>query len=243
VTTLGTTRGALGARLDGVQYGILVLSLLITVPAAGFLVRLFMIQRSRGIFRFRRANDWVGRAASVLTLTSYDVWRQTDAVHHASSGNLDHRGLGDVTTLTVREYLTLPPWGRLCYRIYRHLIVLFGIGPACLVLQQRLPVGMLRGGWRLGLSAIATNFAIAFIVGVVIWQIGIKPFLVVHLPITLIAGSIGVWLFFVQHQFDSTFWARDGEWSLHEAALYVHSEHRRVSCPSPLQPYSLLPTA
>ena len=104
--------------------------------------------------------------------------------------------------------------------------MLFGIGPAYLfVLRQRLPVGMLRGGWRPWLSAMATNFASAFIVRVVIWQMGIKPLLLVHLPITPIAGSIGVWLFFVQHQFDSTFWARDGEWSLHEAALYGSSHY------------------
>jgi omega-6 fatty acid desaturase (delta-12 desaturase) len=205
------------------------LSLLIAIPAAGFLVRLFMIQHDCGhgaFFRHRLANDWVGRAISVLTLTPYDFWRQTHAVHHASSGNLDRRGLGDVDTLTVREYLTLSLWGRLCYRLYRHPIVMFGIGPAYLfVLQQRLPVGMLRGGWRPWLSTMATNFAIALVIAVLIWHIGIKSFLIVHLPITLIAGSIGVWLFFVQHQFDPTFWARDGEWSLHEAALYGSSHY------------------
>jgi omega-6 fatty acid desaturase (delta-12 desaturase) len=205
------------------------LSLLIAVPAAGFLVRLFMIQHDCGhgaFFRYRLANDWVGRAISVLTLTPYDVWRQTHAAHHASSGNLDRRGLGDVDTLTVREYLALSRWGQLCYRLYRHPIVMFGIGPLYLfVLQQRLPVGMLRRGWLPWLSTMATNFAIVLVVAVLIRYIGIGPFLLVHLPITVIAGSIGVWLFFVQHQFDPTFWARDGEWSLHEAALYGSSHY------------------
>jgi omega-6 fatty acid desaturase (delta-12 desaturase) len=211
-------------------FGFWWISLLMAVPAAGFLVRLFMIQHDCGhgaFFRHRLANDWVGRIIGVLTLTPYDFWRRTHAAHHASSGNLDRRGLGDINTLTVREYLALSPWGRRCYRLYRHPIVMFGIGPAYLfVLQQRLPVGMLRGsGWQPWLSALATNLAIATAVASLIWFVGVGPFLLVHLPITLIAGSIGVWLFFVQHQFDPTFWARDGEWTLHEAALRGSSHY------------------
>ena len=169
----------------------------------------------------------MGRVIGVLTLTPYDFWRRKHAAHHASSGNLDRRGLGDVKTLTVREYLARSLWGRLCYRLCRHAVVMFGIGPAYLiVLQQRLPVGMLRGGgWGPWLSTMATNFAIALVVAVLIWCVGVGPFLLVHLPITLIAGSVGVWLFCVQHQFDPTFWARDGEWTLHEAALYGSSHY------------------
>jgi omega-6 fatty acid desaturase (delta-12 desaturase) len=175
------------------------LSLLIAAPAAGFLVRLFMIQHDCGhgaFFSHRMANDWVGRVIGVLTLTPYDFWRRKHAAHHASSGNLDRRGLGDVKTLTVREYLARSLWGRFCYRLYRHPIVMFGIGPAYLfVLQQRLQVGMLRGGgWGPWLSTMATNFAIALVVAVLIWCVGVGPFLLVHLPITLIAGSVGVWL-------------------------------------------------
>src|SRR5262245_41004022 len=140
------------------------LCLLLAVPAAGFLVLLFMIQHDCGhgsFFNHRLANDWVGRVISVLTLTPYDFWRRTHAIHHASSGNLDRRGVGDVETLTVREYLAMSWWGRLCYRLYRNPIVMFGIGPAYLfVLQQRLPIGMLGGGWKPWLSTMATNFAI-----------------------------------------------------------------------------------
>jgi acyl-lipid omega-6 desaturase (Delta-12 desaturase) len=160
----------------------------------------------------------------VLTLTPYDFWRRTHAVHHASSGHLERRGMGDVDTLTVREYLSLSFWGRMRYRAYRHPLVMFGIGPAYLfILQYRLPVGLLFNGWRPWLSTMATNAAIAAIVGGLIWFIGVWPFVLVHLPIALLAGSVGVWLFYVQHQFESTFWAHDGEWSFEEAALHGSS--------------------
>jgi len=141
------------------------LSLLLAVPAAGFLVRLFMIQHDCGhgaFFRRRLANDWVGRVIGVLTLTPYDFWRRTHALHHANSGNLDHRGIGDVATLTAREFLALSRGRRLLYRLYRHPIVMFGIGPAYVfILRHRLPMGLLGRGWRPWLSAMATNVAIA----------------------------------------------------------------------------------
>jgi omega-6 fatty acid desaturase (delta-12 desaturase) len=211
------------------HYGYWWLSLLVAIPAAGFLVRLFMLQHDCGhgaLFRRRWANDWVGRVIGVLTLTPYDFWRQTHAIHHANSGNLDQRGVGDITTLTVPEYLARSRLGRYWYRLYRHPLVMFGIGPAYLfILQHRLPVGMLRGGWQPWVSTMATNVAIALIVVALIWLIGFGPFLLVHLPVTLVAGSIGVWLFYVQHQFDPTFWARDKQWTFHEAALYGSSHY------------------
>jgi omega-6 fatty acid desaturase (delta-12 desaturase) len=205
------------------------LCLLLAMPAAGFLVRLFMIQHDCGhgsFFHNRSANDWVGRVIGVLTLTPYDFWRRTHAMHHASSGHLGRRGLGDVDTLTVREYMALSFWGRLRYRVYRHPSVMFGIGPAYLfILKHRLPVGLLRDGWQPWLSTMATNFAIAVIAAGLIRLIGIGPFLLVHLPITLFAGSVGVWLFYVQHQFEKTFWAHEGEWTFQEAALHGSSHY------------------
>ncbi len=199
------------------------------MPAAGFLVRLFMIQHDCGhgtFFRHRLANDWVGRAIGVLTLTPYDFWRRTHAIHHASSGHLERRGIGDITTLTVSEYLARSRWGRLGYRIYRHPLVMFGLGPAYLfVLQHRLPVSLMRGDRVPWLSTMATNLAIAAAAGALIWSIGIWAFLLVHLPIVLLAASAGVWLFYVQHQFEATFWAHDGEWTLHEAALRGSSHY------------------
>jgi omega-6 fatty acid desaturase (delta-12 desaturase) len=203
------------------------LSLLIAVPASGFLVRLFMIQHDCGhgaFFRHRLANDWIGRAIGVLTLTPYDFWRQTHAEHHATSGNLDRRGIGDLDMLTVREYLALPRLGRLRYRLYRHPLVLFGLGPAYLfLLQHRLPVGLMRDGWRPWISTMATNLAIALIAATLIWFLGFWAFVLVHLPILLLAASIGVWLFYVQHQFESTLWAHERDWNQHETALHGSS--------------------
>jgi omega-6 fatty acid desaturase (delta-12 desaturase) len=203
------------------------LSLLLAIPAAGLMARLFMIQHDCGhgaFFRNRLTNDWVGRAIGVVTLTPYDYWRRTHAVHHSTSGNLDRRGTGDIDTLTVREYLALSRWGRLRYRIYRHPVVMFGLGPAYLfIAKHRLPIGLMRSGWQPWLSVMATNVAIAAVVITMIWLVGIGPFLLVHLPITLLAASIGVWLFYVQHQFEDTSWARERAWSLHGAALHGSS--------------------
>jgi acyl-lipid omega-6 desaturase (Delta-12 desaturase) len=197
--------------------------LLLAVPAAGFLVRLFMIQHDCGhgaLFRHRLANDWVGRVIGVLTLTPYDFWRRTHAIHHSTSGNLDRRGIGDIDTLTVREYLARSQWGRLRYRLYRHPLIMFGVGPAFLfVVQHRMPLGVMRGGLKLWLSTMGTNVAIAALVAAMIWLVGIGTFLLVHVPIMLLAASIGVWLFYVQHQFEYTLWAHERNWDLHAVAL------------------------
>jgi omega-6 fatty acid desaturase (delta-12 desaturase) len=177
-------------------------------------------------FDHRLANDWTGRVIGVLTLTPYDFWRRTHALHHASSGNLDRRGIGDIDMLTVREFLALPRWRQLLYRLYRHPIVMFGVGPAYLfILQHRLPMGMMRSGWRPWLSTMATNVAIAILVATMVYLVGVGPFLLVHLPITLLAASIGVWLFYVQHQFEDTFRADDEGWNFHDAALQGSSHY------------------
>ena len=197
--------------------------LVLTVPAAAFLVRLFLIQHDCGhgsFFRRRSANDAVGRLLGVLTLTPYDYWRRTHAVHHATAGNLDRRGTGDVTTLTVAEYRALPRWRRIGYRLSRHPVVLLGLGPVYLfVLKYRLPVGLMKVGKGPWISTMATNLAIAALVLGVGAAVGLRTFLLVQLPITLLAGAIGVWLFYVQHQFEDAYWARDDEWSFHAGAL------------------------
>ena len=137
------------------------LALLLALAAAGFLVRLFMIQHDCGhgaLFTRRPANDWAGRALGVFTLTPYDVWRSSHNQHHAGSGNLDHRGIGDITTLTVREYQALSRWKRFKYRAYRHPLVMFGIGPVFLfVVQHRVPGRSERAKKSAWVSTMATN--------------------------------------------------------------------------------------
>ena len=195
----------------------------LAVPAAALLVRLFMIQHDCGhgsFFKSRRANDLLGRALGVLTLTPYAFWRRSHAIHHASSGNLDRRGVGDVTTLTVREYLALPTWRRLLYRIYRHPLVLFGIGPTYLfVIRHRIPRGSLFGRRQNWASILGTNVAIAAVLFMLVLTVGPRAFLLGYLPMILLASSMGVWLFYIQHQFADTYWAAEADWDFHAAAL------------------------
>ena len=207
-----------------VSYG---LSLLLAIPASLFLVRLFMIQHDCGhgaFFKRKLANDWVGRVLSVITLTPYDYWRRTHAIHHATSGNLDRRGVGDIDTLTVTEYLALPWWKRLGYRAYRNPLVMFGIGPIYVfALQFRVPARLMSEGWWPWMSAMGTNLGIAAAVAALMWWLGAVDFLAVHVPVTMLATSMGVWLFFVQHQFEDTTWDSDDDWNVHDAALHGSS--------------------
>ena len=199
------------------------LTLLLAVPAAGFMVRLFIIQHDCGhgaFFRHRAANSWLGRVLGVLTLTPYDYWKRNHALHHATSSNLDRRGIGDIEMLTVQEYRSKPLVGRLLYRCYRNPLVMFVVGPAYMFfLQHRLPFHQMRDGWRPWISTMATNAAIALVVVAMAGLVGLRPFLMVHLPIMLMAASMGVWLFYVQHQFEGVTWARTGTWTHHDAAL------------------------
>ncbi|AOF89718.1 fatty acid desaturase [Sinorhizobium sp. RAC02] len=210
--------------------------LVLVLPAAGFLLRLFMLQHDCGhgsFFGRRSLDDWTGRVIGVLTLTPYDYWRRAHAEHHASAGNLDERGVGDITTLTVAEYAALTRCGRLGYRLYRHPLVMFGIGPAWLFLfKQRLPFGMMKSGALPWISTMATNAVIVALAALLIWAVGLVPFLLIHLPIVLLAGSAGVWLFYVQHQFEDTHWSKPPEWTFQHAALHGASHY---DLPGPLR--------
>ena len=200
---------------------------LLAIPSGALLVRLFMIQHDCGhnaFFSSRLANDWTGRVLGVLTLTPFDFWRHSHALHHAGSGNLGRRGIGDIDTLTVEEYLARGRWGRIKYRLYRHPLVMFGLGPSFLfLLQHRLPVGATRLGRMPWLSTMLTNLGIAVLFALAIWLMGPATFLLLYLPMMVVGASIGVWLFYVQHQFEQTYWQPATDWSQPDAALHGSS--------------------
>lgn len=219
---------AWGAMAFAVSTGRFWLYAILLLPTAGLVVRQFLIQHDCGhgsFFPARAANDWTGRLIGIVTATPYDYWRRTHATHHASSGNLTARGIGDIGTLTVAEYRARSAWGRFRYRLYRHPVVMFGLGPALLFgLQYRFPVGLAGklGPW---LSTMGTNAGIAIVAAALIWLLGLTVFLSVQVPVTLVAASIGVWLFYVQHQFEDTHWSEPPDWSVHEAALHGSSHY------------------
>ena len=173
------------AMLIASRNGQILLSFAMAPFAAGLLVRLFMIQHDCGHGSFlpsKPANDWIGRAIGVLTMTPYDHWRRSHAIHHATSGNLDRRGIGDIDTLTVREYFARNWRDKLGYRLYRHPLVMFGVGPLYLFLiENRLPFGFMRKGAMPWLSTMTTNAGILVAAGLVIWGVGLAPFLTVLL--------------------------------------------------------------
>ncbi len=215
-----------GAILWAVSAGYLIA--LLATPLAGlFLLRLFIIQHDCGhgsFFASRKMNDRLGKALGVLTLTPYECWRASHALHHAGTGNLDARGFGDVDTLTVREYRALSPLGRFGYRLYRHPLVLLGIGPAYLfLLRHRLPIGHMRDGAGVWISAMGSNAATAGVLAALAWMFGVGATALVFVPVLLTAASMGVWLFYIQHQFEGAHWDRKPEWEFHEAALLSSS--------------------
>ena len=206
------------------------LSLALSLPAAGFLVRTFMIQHDCGhgaFFRSRAVNDWVGRVLGIVTFTPYDYWKATHAAHHAGSGNLARRGQGDIETLTVAEYLAKGWRGRFAYRLYRHPLVMFGLGPSYLfLLQHRLPLGLMRGaGWKPWISTMLTNAGIAAAAALLMWAIGPWTFILIHAPVFVLSATAGIWLFYVQHQFEDAQWAPDADWNLPQAALEGSSHY------------------
>jgi acyl-lipid omega-6 desaturase (Delta-12 desaturase) len=211
-------------------------TLLLAVPAAGFLVRLFMIQHDCGhhsFFRSQAANDCVGFALGVLTLTPYHRWRRSHALHHATSGDLDRRGMGDVKTLTVREYLQLSPRQRLAYRIYRHPVFLLCLVPLFFfTILQRFAFLAPRSWKKERLGAHLTNLLLVVIVVGLSLLIGFWSLVLVHLPIAFLASVVGVWLFVVQHQYEHTYWRRHEQWDYAEASL-AGSSH--LVLPRPLQ--------
>jgi acyl-lipid omega-6 desaturase (Delta-12 desaturase) len=197
-------------------------TLLLSLPAAGFLVRTFVLMHdcSHGsFFRWRRVNEFVGFFTGVLTLTPFARWRRDHAMHHASSGDLNRRGHGDVPTLTVSEYLARAPISRLAYRAFRHPLTLIILGPVYVVVSQRLPRKTAPNGSPEGRSVWLTNLSVALGLTVFSLWIGIGPVLSIFLPTMYFAAVAGVWLFYVQHQFEDTYWKEHAEWDYATAAI------------------------
>lgn len=197
------------------------LSLLLVVPAAAFLVRTFIVFHdcTHGSFmRSRRANDGLGVALGLLVWLPYRAWQHDHAVHHATAGDLDRRGVGDVATLTVDEYRALPLWRQISYRLYRSPVVMFGLGWfLVLVLKPRF---VKRGARpRVRNSVLATNLVLAAVVAVSCLTIGWRDYLLVQAPVLAVSGAVGVWLFYVQHQFEDTYWEAHADWRYDHAAL------------------------
>lgn len=187
----------------------------------------------RSFFRSPRVNDLLGNAIGVLTLTPHGYWRKAHNIHHATSGNLDQRGIGDMNVLTVREFLSLPRWKRLAYRIYRHPIAFLGIGSLYLfIIKFRLPLDLLRRHPGTLVSVMVTNVAILILAtGLALW-IGLPNFLMIQAPIVVLSSLAGIWLFYIQHQFEHTYWRRDEDWTFHDAAIYGSSYY---DLPQPLR--------
>jgi len=203
---------------QGVPYWI---TLALAVVAGGLLVRIFILFHDcchGSFFASRRANVILGYVTGVLTFTPFEDWRSAHSLHHAAAGDLDRRGVGAVWTMTTDEYLAAPRLKRLRYRIYRNPFVLFGPGPALvfLILHRFSSKG---AGKRERFSVAFTNFALSFVAGVATWTIGFQTYLLIQLPIILIAGSLGLWLFYIQHQFESVYWARGDSWEPLSVAL------------------------
>lgn len=215
----------------GYPYGV---TLLLAAAAAGLFARTFIIFHDCIHGSFLATPRWnrnLGYLCGILTFTPFHDWRRSHAGHHITAGDLDRRGLGDITLMTVREYLAAPFLKRLAYRLYRHPLIMFGIGPAYyFLLRNRLPtIGAKRNDW---FSVVLTNLAIAAIIAVASLTIGFRTYLLVQLPVVLLAATLGIWLFYIQHQFEGVYWARHDVWDPWRVAMEGASFYK---LPKPLQ--------
>jgi omega-6 fatty acid desaturase (delta-12 desaturase) len=193
----------------------------LSLPAAGFLVRIFIIFHDCGhgsFFRSSRANRITGIILGSLVFCPYHYWTGDHAMHHQTVGNLDKRGSGDVWTVTTQEYTAMSRKEKILYRLYRHPVILFIIGPLIFfVIFYRIPRGRMTGEERKGIHL--TNLIVVIWVTGLILLIGWKAYLLIQLPVMFLATSAGVWLFYVQHQFERVIWSRQKEWDYEKMAM------------------------
>jgi acyl-lipid omega-6 desaturase (Delta-12 desaturase) len=197
------------------------LTVLLAVPAAGFLIRTFVVFHDcahASLLPSKRANRLLGRFLGLFVLSPFARWRHDHAVHHGSSGDLDRRGVGDIVTLTISEYEQRPWKGRMAYRLIRSPLVMFGLGPiVAMIIGPRIATRSQRP--RLRRSVLGTDCVLVAAATGLCWLVGWKDVLIVWAPSAMLAGSIGIWLFYVQHQFEATYWRHSDNWSYTDAAL------------------------
>jgi omega-6 fatty acid desaturase (delta-12 desaturase) len=206
------------------MYFALRVSVLLTIAlmplATAFLLRSFIVFHDcahGSFFASRRANTWVGRVCATMVLVPFSSWRHEHNVHHATSGDLDKRGVGDVPTLTLEEYRKSSALVRFGYRAFRNPLIMFGIGPLFAMIIGPRFLGLTNKRFRV--SVLYTDLALAVIIATLIWAIGVGDLALIWAPPALLAGAAGIWLFYVQHQFEDVYWKRSGEWSYADAAL------------------------
>jgi omega-6 fatty acid desaturase (delta-12 desaturase) len=210
------------------------LTLPLIILTSGFVVRTFIIFHDcchQSFFRSKRANDIVGTITGVLTLVPYQQWKLSHSIHHASSSNLDKRGIGDMWLLTVKEYAEASLWRKMAYRFYRNPMVMFGIGPiATFLVEYRFNRKEAKRKERINIYI--TNLSIVALYSLLCWTIGWQAFLMIQGPVFFISGLLGIWLFYVQHQFEDSYFEHDDEWSYVKAAVEGSSYYK---LPKPLQ--------
>lgn len=199
------------------------LSAILIIPTGGLLIRIFIFQHDCGhqsFFKSRKWNDRTGRFLSIFTWTPYDYWRGAHNIHHATSGNLSKRGIGDIDTLTVKEYRERSWFMRLSYRVYRHpILLLFFGGPIMILILQRFPFGQPIPFSKVWRSIMGLNLALLLVYGSMIYLVGLNFFLLVCLPIICVSAWTGGWLFYIQHQFENTLWDHKNQWDFNKAAI------------------------
>jgi len=200
----------------------------LSLPAAGMLIRLFIIYHDCGhgaFLKSRKARDLMGIFIGILTFTPYVHWTYNHRIHHDTAGNLDKRGIGDVWTMTVEEYKESSRWGKIVYRFYRHPITMFFIGaPFVFIIGNRFTKKGMNKQSRL--NVYITNIGLLVFAGSLILLMGVKAFIMIQFPIVSIAGICGFWLFYVQHQFEPTYWSRNESWDYKRMALEGSSYYK-----------------